>query len=145
MSILAHFEKTSGSDKMLRDGDEFDIRMLGPWNGMVRVCETSDVAFTLATLEGHPEAGHITFSVDEIGAGDVRVHIESWARARDSVVAAAYGALGIGKQVQTEVWITFLQRLSVLAGMREKPEVQITTERLPLTEADDAPARPTHD
>lgn len=139
-SMLAHFEKTSGTSGLICVGDEFDITMLGPWNGMVRVSESSPDAFTLVTLDGHPEAGHITFSVaaHERDARALHVRIESWARARDSIVAAAYGAIGIGKQVQTEVWITFLQRLATLAGMHGTPEVVITTETLPVSAFDDA-------
>ncbi len=131
-SMLAHFEKTSGSDDQLRIGDEYEITMLGPWNGAVRVSESTPLTFTLITLDGHPEAGHITFSVaeDTSDPGSKRVRIESWARARDAVVAAAYGTLGIGKQMQTEVWITVLQRLSVLAGVERAPEVRIATEVL---------------
>lgn len=146
-SMLARFEKMSGADGPLRVGDEYDITMLGPWNGVVRVCDSSAESFTLVTLDGHPEAGHITFSVAAHGSDQsaVCVRIESWARARDSVVAVAYGTLGIGKQVQTEVWVTFLQRLGAMAGMREKPEVQITTEQLPLAAADDVEAQPTYD
>lgn len=56
--------------------------------------------------------------------------IESWARARDPVVAAAYGTLGIGTRVQTEVWMTFLQRLTVVACHEITPEVQIVTDVL---------------
>ena len=113
--------------------DEYDITMLGPWNGKVRVTESTLDHFTLVTLDGHPEAGHITFRVvtDDDTPDTIRVQIESWARARDAVVHAAYATLGIGKQIQTEVWITFLQRLSTLAGMHTTPEVQLTTEQLP--------------
>ncbi len=90
------------------------------------------LTFTPVTLDGHPEAGHITFSVaeDTSDPESKRVRIASWARARDAVVAAAYGTLGIGKQMQTEVWITFLQRLSMLAGVERAPEVRIATEVL---------------
>ena len=133
-SMLAHFEKTAGSDALLRVGDEYQITMLGPWNGLVRVVESTFDYFTLATLDGHPEVGHITFSVahaaDVVDA--VIVRIESWARARDALVAAAYGTLGIGKQMQTEAWITFLQRLSARAGVKETPEVHITDEEIPV-------------
>ncbi len=144
-AALAHFEKSHGSDGLARVGDEYEITMLGPWNGRVRVIESATRHFTLATLDGHPEAGHITFSVEPVGnpLGTLRVLIESRARARDSVVALAYGTLGVGKQVQTEVWITFLQRLSALAGVEGTPEVQMSTEKLapteaPLTSAPDA-------
>jgi hypothetical protein len=131
-SPLAHFEKTTGGEGLLRVGDEFSITMLGPWNGMVRVVESTLDHFTLATLDGHPEAGHITFRTSGSAEApqQIRISIESWARARDTLVAAAYGTFGIGKQIQTEVWITFLQRLSALAGAEHTPQVQITTEQL---------------
>lgn len=129
---LAEFEKCEGSEMVFQVGDEYDITMLGPWNGRVRVSEMSDDAFTLVTLEGHPEAGRITFSAHDHSGGEraALVRIESWARARDSVVDAAYSTIGIGKQIQTEVWITFLQRLSALAGVVDTPQVRITTEEL---------------
>ncbi len=131
-SALADFEKTIGSETSFRVGDEYNITMLGPWNGRVRVSELTELAFTLVTLDGHPEAGHITFSVgDSVPPGTARVQIESWARARDAIVNTAYATLGIGKQVQTEVWITFLQRLGALAGAADTPQVRITTEEIP--------------
>lgn len=131
-SLLAHFEKSAGRDGVLHEGDEYEIRMLGPWNGMVRVAESTHESFTLATLDGHPEAGHITFSVVESEDAPLHVRIESWARARDSVVATAYHTLRVGKQIQTEAWITFLQRLSALAGVEGTPEVQIGDEEIPV-------------
>ncbi|MES3034339.1 MAG: DUF1990 family protein [Gemmatimonadota bacterium] len=137
-AALANFEKSEGTDEVFRIGDEYEITMLGPWNGRVRVAEMTRDSFTLVTLAGHPEAGHITFSVQEDARshGNLLVRIESWARSRDALVAAAYGALRIGRQVQTEVWITFLQRLAVLAGVQTRPEVSITTESLPEPTAD---------
>ena len=129
-AALAEFEKSAGSDAVFSVGDEYEITMLGPWNGVVRVSEVTRDSFTLVTLDGHPEAGHITFSVedDALSQGLILVRIESWARSRDTLVAAAYDTLKIGKQVQTEVWITFLQRLAERAGVETRPEVRITTE-----------------
>ena len=142
-SALAHFEKSHGLEGLARVGDEYDITMLGPWNGRVRVIESTTRHFTLVTLEGHPEAGHITFTVAQASDSDdtLQVLIESWARARDAIVAVAYGTLGVGKQMQAEVWITFLQRLSALAGVERTPEVRIRTERLAPSDAPMGPAR----
>ncbi len=141
-SALANFEKTAGSETIFRVGDEYDITMLGPWNGRVRVAELTPDSFTLVTLDGHPESGHITFSSRHSDAldGSVTVMIESWARSRDAVVHAAYSTLRIGKQVQAEVWITFLQRLSALAGATETPQVRITTEEIPSAAPTTEPA-----
>ncbi len=130
-SVLASFRKSEGVEFAVQAGDEYEVTMLGPWNGGVRVAEVTGDSLTLVTLDGHPEAGHITFSVhDGEPAGTHRVLIESWARSRDGLVQAAYNTLGIGRQVQTEVWITFLQRFSTLAGVSVTPEVRITTEEL---------------
>ncbi len=140
-SALADFTKAAGSENAFRTGDEYDITMLGPWNGRVRVCEISDSAFTLVTLDGHPEAGHITFSAGPVSGAEesVLVLIESWARARDAVVHAAYSTIRIGKKVQAEVWITFLQRLAALAGVTDTPQVRIITDELPATQTAAAP------
>lgn len=142
-SALAHFEKSQGSEGLARVGDEYDITLLGPWNGRVRVVESTARHFTLVTLDGHPEAGHISFSVAPVADSNdtLQVLIESWARARDAIVAVAYGTLGVGKQVQTEVWITFLQRLSALAGVEQTPAVRIRTEALAAIDAPRGPIR----
>lgn len=141
-SILARFEKTNGLDDHFRVGDEYEITMLGPWNGTVRVLELTPTSFTLATLDGHPEAGHITFSAASQLNGPTHARIESWARARDTVVQAAYDTLGVGKQVQTEAWVTFLHRLARLVGVQETPEVRITDEEIPGPSQSGADAGP---
>jgi Domain of unknown function (DUF1990) len=134
-AALAEFEKADGSEFLFRVGDTYDITMLGPWNGSVRVDAVTDASFTLVTLDGHPEAGQITFSVhDTLAPTSLRVLIESWARSRDNLVQAAYRTFGIGRHVQTEVWITFLQRLGTLAGVNGTPEVRVTTEEISGTE-----------
>ena len=46
----------------MRVGDEFVVRMPGPWDGPVRVVERDpDARFRLVTLAGHLEAGQIEF------------------------------------------------------------------------------------
>jgi hypothetical protein len=129
---LARFRKSRGEPGEMRIGDEYHITMLGPWNGRVRVVAVAPDSFTLITLKGHPESGHITFRVRERGAfgTSLRVSIESWARSRDSTVDLAYAKLGVGKHVQAEVWVTFLQRACELAGVEAAPRVRITSEEV---------------
>jgi len=50
--LLANFEKTVGEERELRVGDQFCIRILGPWNGDVRVTDVDDHSFTFETLRG---------------------------------------------------------------------------------------------
>lgn len=131
-TALAAFAKTVGSDMHMQQGDEYDITMLGPWNGRVRVADLTENAFTLVTCEGHPEAGHIVFHVLDHARNEhtMQIVIESWARSRNATVELAYGTIGVGQRVQTEVWVTFLQRVAELAGMTDVPEVRITTEEI---------------
>ena len=59
-SEFATFQKISG-DGRLAVGDEYLVRMPGPWDGPVRVVAATPTSFRLATLTGHLEAGQIEF------------------------------------------------------------------------------------
>ena len=136
--LFAEFEKTRGSPDELRAGDELFIRILGPWNGSVRVCETTREAFELETLEGHPEAGRIRFWVEPLdgAAGGLRFVIRSRARSRDGLVALAYGTLGIGKAVQEQMWTMFCRNVVARSGGRQRGEIHVVTDER------DAPEEP---
>ena len=54
--LLADFERKDGPESLLKVGDEFHIKILGPWNGAVRVTDAGAIPFEFVTLEGHPEA-----------------------------------------------------------------------------------------
>jgi hypothetical protein len=127
---LAKFEKVKGDPAVMQLGDEYDIAILGPWNGGVRVTETTDTSFTFVTLEGHPEAGQITFALSRQDAppGMLRFEINSWARSRDMLVSLTYEHIGIGKQVQKNVWVSFCENVAEASGGVPSGEVKVTTE-----------------
>ena len=85
---VAVFRKTTGGDGPLRVGDEFVVRMPGPWDGPVVVVDRTPTSFRFATLEGHLEAGQIEFRAGADGDG-VRFEIESWARSGDRLAGPA--------------------------------------------------------
>lgn len=124
---LADFEKAKGHRWKMSLGDEYDIRILGPWNGSVRVTEVNPADFTFATLKGHPEAGRIRFSADG-DESSLRFRIESWARSRDGLVQLTYSGLKIGLLVQGNAWITFCKRVAQESGGRRAGRVRVTTE-----------------
>ena len=133
-SALADFEQTQGSPGQLQVDDEFHIRILGPWNGSVRVTSVSATAFELVTLEGHPEAGRIHFEVHALdGRPDaLRFEICSLARSRDGLVAFAYDTVGGGKLMQEATWVEFCTRVAqVSGGQALGPVVVQTTRRTP--------------
>lgn len=112
--LLADFEKAKGEPHTLREGDEFRIKILGPWNGDVRVTEIGADYFELVTLESHPEAGRIRFSLRPHATlpDTVRFEIHSWARSRDGLVAFTYDTLGLGKRIQQQTWEAFCLRVA---------------------------------
>lgn len=128
--MLAHFEKSKGDPKVMRPGDEYHITILGPWNGSVRVVETTPTSFTFVTLEGHPEAGQITFSLDPHPSrrDALRFEICSWARSRDMLVGLTYKEAGVGKEVQKNAWATFCERVAEAGGGERLGDVTVVTE-----------------
>ena len=127
---LAAFEKSQGSSWSLRLGDEFDITILGPWNGRVRVIEVAADAFSFLTLKGHPEAGRIRFAVRLAKPGVLVFNITSWARSRDGLVDLTYDKLSLGKSIQTTAWRTFLERVVELGDGRQVGEITVREQQL---------------
>lgn len=127
--LLADFEKTTGKKHSLALDDEFSIKILGPWNGHVRVTDITPNSFEFSTLAGHPEAGHIRFSLlsHPDRADALRFEIRSWARSRDGLVAFMYDKLGAGKQVQEKTWRIFCERVAEASGGATLGDVQVET------------------
>ena len=93
-------------------GDEYVVRMPGPWDGPVRVVERTPTAFRFATLEGHLEAGQIRFTAQDGELLEFR--IESWARAGDRLSNLLYHHLRMSKEVQLHMWTSMLERVAEL-------------------------------
>jgi hypothetical protein len=127
---MAVFRKTRGAQGTLRQGDEFVVRMPGPWDGPVRVVRRDAASFRLATLDGHLEAGEIEFRA--VPDGDaLRFEIESWARAGDRLSALLYNKLRLAKEIQLNMWSHFCVRAAGLAGGRPQGGVTIRTRWVP--------------
>ena len=145
-SEFATFKKTAGNAEAMRPGDEFVVRMPGPWDGPVRVVDVGPRSFRLMTLEGHLEAGQIAFRVD--GKGDrVEFEIESWARSGDRLSNLLYDRLRMSKEIQLHMWTSFLERVIRLSGGKREGGLRIDTRRVervpasPMGELDEVRAR----
>jgi len=126
---FASFQKTSGEEGRMARGDEFVVRMPGPWDGPVRVVEVSDSSFRLATLQGHLEAGQIIFSASRSNGG-VEFTIESWAQSADRLCDVLYDRLRMAKEIQLHMWTSFLERVIELADGRREGCLEILTRRV---------------
>jgi Domain of unknown function (DUF1990) len=125
-SEFASFNKVHGEEGSMHAGDEYVVRMPGPWDGPVRVAEVTPVSFRLVTLEGHLEAGQIEFrAARENGA--VTFSIESWARSGDRLSDLLYGRLRMAKEVQMHMWTSFLEQVVELAEGRRRGLLEIDT------------------
>lgn len=126
---FAVFRRTRGSDGTIAVGDEFLIRMPGPWDGPVRVVEADATGFTFATLRGHLEAGRIEFRTGRDTDG-LHFGIESWARPGDRISHVLYNRVRVAKEVQLNMWTHACIRAAGIAGGRPDGGVTVRTRRL---------------
>jgi hypothetical protein len=127
---VATFDKTRGHDGELHLGDEFVVRMPGPWNGPVRVVRADEHAFQLATLRGHLEAGQIEFRTSSHDDGTLRFEIESWARAGDRLSHVLYNWIGLAKEIQLNMWTHVCLRSAKVASGRIRGGIVLRTRRV---------------
>ena len=127
-SEFASFAKVLGVDGTMAVGDEYVVRMPGPWDGPVRVIERTASSFRFVTLDGHLEAGQIRFAARR---GELlEFSIESWARAGDRLSNLLYEHLRMSKEIQLHMWTSVLERVAELAGGRLTGGIEIRTRRV---------------
>ena len=129
-TTFARFEKVHGEEGTMRVGDEYVVRMPGPWDGPVRVIEAAESSFRFLTLEGHLEAGQIEFRVGSAENGEMTFEIESWAKSSGRLTNLLYHRLRFAKEVQAHMWISFLEGVVSLSGGRMTGGVDIETRRI---------------
>ena len=128
-SEFATFRKVAGDEGAMSPGDEYIVRMPGPWDGPVRVVEVSERSFRFMTLAGHLEAGQIAFRVDG-GDERMRFEIESWARSGDRLSNLLYDRMRMSKEIQLHMWISFLERVIRMSGGERDGGLRIDTHRV---------------
>jgi hypothetical protein len=127
-SEFATFRKVLGPPGSMAVGDEYVVRMPGPWDGPVRVVERTPDSFRLVTLDGHLESGQIRFAASR---GDLlEFRIESWARAGDRLSSLLYDRLRMSKEIQLHMWTSVIERVAELAGGRLTGGIEIRTRRV---------------
>jgi hypothetical protein len=130
---LAHFEKQVGEEGRMAVGDEWLVRMPGPWDGPVRVVEVTPTSFRFVTLQGHLEAGQIEWhAADE--DGDVLFGVESWARSGDRLSDVMHNRLRMAKEVQLHMWTSVIEQAAELAGGRLARGIDIDTRRVEMAD-----------
>jgi hypothetical protein len=127
---LARFAKVRGDEGRMRVGDEFTVRMPGPWDGPVRVVDVTPRSFRFATLAGHLEAGQIEWRAWDAD-GMLGFQVESWARAGDRLSSLLHHRLKMASEVQLHMWTSVCERVPRVAGGRLTGGVDIDTRTAP--------------
>lgn len=113
-SETVRFTRSSPSEAPLQVDDELEIhiRMMG--GCAVRVIHRDRCSFTLGTLEGHPEAGRITFGAYRNNRGDVVFHIRSRVRSKSPLMYLGFKTGG--DPMQTTTWTDFINSVALTCG-----------------------------
>jgi uncharacterized protein (UPF0548 family) len=127
-SEFASFHKLAGAEDRMEVGDEYVVRMPGPWDGPVKVIARSPTSFRLATLQGHLEAGQIEFRAAARHRA-LEFAIESWARSGDRLSDLLYTHLRMSKEIQLHMWTSVLERIVKLSGGTMEGGITVTTKR----------------
>ena len=131
---LVCFERRCEAGRPLTVGDELDIHIRMAGECAVRVVHADANSITLATLEGHPEAGRITFGSYRNDRGGVLFHIRS--RARSASTVRYLGFLAMGEAMQTNTWVDVINAVAAFAGDGVAGEIQVSTEAIEDEPAD---------
>jgi hypothetical protein len=131
---FARFQLVHGEPGHLAVGDEYVVRMPGPWDGPVRVIDVGPGSFRVATLAGHLEAGQIEFRASDED-GMLVFEVESWARSGDRLSNLLFQHLRMAKEVQLHMWSSVLEKAARLAGGRLTGGIEIATRRLEPADA----------
>ena len=119
---LVQFEAPDG----VRVDAHLHIRIAPGQSCRVRVVHEDAQSLTLATLEGHPEAGRITFGAYRHSTGAVVFHIRS--RARSASASTRLGFLAIGDAMQTNTWTDVINRIAADVGATIADVIHAETE-----------------
>jgi uncharacterized protein (UPF0548 family) len=144
-SEFATFQRVGPDSDRVAIGDEYVVRMPGPWDGPVRIIAVDPTSFRFATLPDHLEAGQIEFRV----GADYRslwFEIESWARSGDQLSDLLYDHLRISKEVQLHMWSSVLRRVVGLTEGKMEGGIVIVTRLVPeeALPSEDGEAGPDH-
>ncbi len=110
----------------LQEAASVEVKLPGPWDGPVRVASVRDHYIRLETLDGHMEAGSIEFSSRQLDDA-VEFRIESTARSGDQIFDVVYHRLGLGRVIQTEMWVQVLEAAVSVSGGRQEGRLELTS------------------
>lgn len=110
----------------MAEGETYEVKLPGPWNGPILVRSVEQHRIRFETLDGHMEAGWIEFTTAE-RSGSTEFTIESFARSGDPVFDVIYQRLGLGKAMQTLMWVKVLEAAVGISEGTQRGRASIET------------------
>lgn len=132
---MVQFYTPDDAARKLEVGQDMKLDMLLIGVSAVRLVHLDARSLTLRTLEGHPEAGRITFGAQADEQGRLVFRIRSRARAGGPLHLVGF-TMG-GKAFQTRIWKTFIQRVAAACNGTILGEVREQTREAQDTVADE--------
>lgn len=86
-------------------GQRFQIAIIGGLRAPVIVSRIGEQSFEFETLKGHPEAGHISFSIEDKGNSSWTFMVSSKARNSGQFFDFFYSDLKVMDAAQTTMWV----------------------------------------
>jgi hypothetical protein len=124
----AKFHRLGDPEKPLVVDEEMTIDLRGYGKCVVRVVKIDDRSITLRTLEGHLEAGRITFGAFHDERSRLVFRIRSRARIGGPLRYLGYRLFGM--PIQTAIWVEFVQRVAAATGGRLEGEVVVENRKV---------------
>jgi hypothetical protein len=126
--VGAAFHRLGDPSQPLALDEEMTIDLRGYGRCLVRVVKLDDRSITLRTLEGHLEAGRITFGAFRDARSRLVFRIRS--RARINGLIRYLGYRLVGMPIQTAIWAEFVKRVAAAAGGRLEGEVAVSNRKV---------------
>jgi len=122
-SEVLRFEKTRGQPGRLEEGDEFLIRMAGPWNAPVRITRRWEEGFRFAATRGHPQIGQVELRMRD-DDGEITIEVQTRERAA-GVKFHLLQRVKLLQGMQSYTWGEMLQNAAQLAGVRQLERITV--------------------
>jgi hypothetical protein len=131
---LARFTRRTDPAQPLQLGEDIEIDLKGYGHCAVRVVHLDSRSLTLRTLEGHLEAGRITFGAYHDELGRLVFRIRSRSRIAGPIRYVGYRLFGM--PLQASIWTEFIRRVCHAVGGQLVGEVRVEDRKVEDSAAD---------
>lgn len=132
--IAAQFVRRGDGPQELQLGEELDIALKGYGPCAVRIVRIDPRSMTFRTIDGHLEAGRITFGAYRDEHNHLVFHIRSRSTIKGPLRYLGYRMIGM--PIQERIWVTFVERVAQALGGKIVDKVHVESHKMVETASD---------